>query len=657
MSGGIKNLILSFFLISINISSNDALSFNTHGITGIHNTPTARLRDEGSIGVNISYQETLNKYSLIATPFDWFEASIFYADLKKIPYGFQFGNTQSFKDKGFNFKVLLKREGDMPAIAIGSFDTGGTGWFSSEYIVASKKIKKFDLSFGIGWGKLSGGKLSFDNPFIEFDESFKNRSKQTSLGGTFNTNYFFSGPDVAPFLSVSYLYSKDINFGFELDSFKLNDFERNIGFTDSNNYISVFLNRNINKRTKLKITYERAEELNISFEFNDNFAQKNNSKTYKEITDNLDNKALQLKKILEKNQIGLVKIEKTENKDYFVTTRHTSYVDVTNADNNTIKAFKDSGLENPKNLVIIREALGMEVSQVIYPLRKGRATEESDLSQKEVIYNVVEKYPYTHFYQGVNLSTFLGAREGFLYYGLMYNLGFEGVLRKNFLFTVDADHALISNFDGLYIPPLNTFPNQVRSDIKKYLNEKDNGININRLQFDYYYKYRKNNYFAFSGGILEEMFSGIGFEYLNKKPLRKYLSWGAEAYQVFKRDYKNNFGLKGYKQNIWKLNLYLTEPQNNIILKGAYGTFLAGDKGIKIDISKRFKNGTSMGIFFTKTDVSSIDFGEGSFDKGVYFTIPLDADKFYNFFWRPLTKDPGATLNKKLTLFEYLEKY
>ena len=48
----------------------------------------------------------------------------------------------------------------------------------------------------------------------------------------------------------------------------------------------------------------------------------------------------------------------------------------------------------------------------------------------------------------------------------MYNLGFEGVLRKNFLFTVDADHALISNFDGLYIPPLNTFPNQVRSDIK-----------------------------------------------------------------------------------------------------------------------------------------------------------------------------------------------
>ena len=67
---------------------------------------------------------------------------------------------------------------------------------------------------------------------------------------------------------------------------------------------------------------------------------------------------------------------------------------------------------------------------------------------------------------------------------------------------------------------------------------------------------------------------------------------------MFKRDYKNNFGLKGYKQNIWKLNLYLTEPQNNIILKGAYGTFLAGDKGIKIDISKGLRMEHQWAFFY-----------------------------------------------------------
>ena len=31
-----------------------------------------------------------------------------------------------------------------------------------------------------------------------------------------------------------------------------------------------------------------------------------------------------------------------------------------------------------------------------------------------------------------------------------------------------------------------------------------------------------------------------------------------------------------------------------------------------------------MGAFATKTDISAYEFGEGSFDKGIYFSIPLD---------------------------------
>ena len=53
------------------------------------------------------------------------------------------------------------------------------------------------------------------------------------------------------------------------------------------------------------------------------------------------------------------------------------------------------------------------------------------------------------------------------------------------------------------------------------------------------------------------------------------------------------------------------------------GRYLAGDDGITIDFSKRFKNGFKLGAFATFTDVSSEDFGEGSFDKGIYVAIPL----------------------------------
>lgn len=52
----------------------------------------------------------------------------------------------------------------------------------------------------------------------------------------------------------------------------------------------------------------------------------------------------------------------------------------------------------------------------------------------------------------------------------------------------------------------------------------------------------------------------------------------------------------------------------------------------------------------TKTNVSSQQFGEGSFDKGVYVSIPFDAlltgwsPQQAVFAWQPLIRDGGAKL-------------
>ena len=51
---------------------------------------------------------------------------------------------------------------------------------------------------------------------------------------------------------------------------------------------------------------------------------------------------------------------------------------------------------------------------------------------------------------------------------------------------------------------------------------------------------------------------------------------------------------------------------------------LAKDSGITLNIIKTFKTGFTLGFFATKTDISAFEFGEGSFDKGIYFSIPLD---------------------------------
>ena len=67
----------------------------------------------------------------------------------------------------------------------------------------------------------------------------------------------------------------------------------------------------------------------------------------------------------------------------------------------------------------------------------------------------------------------------------------------------------------------------------------------------------------------------------------------------------------------------------------------------------RFNSGFTLGVFATKTNLSAEEFGEGSFDKGFYVSIPTQL--FYSDFktgvisfgLHPLTKDGAAMLNHR----------
>ena len=115
---------------------------------------------------SLSNNKDFRRLNIAAQPYEWFEASLFYADLFNLDYPASLG--QSYKDKGFNAKIRLKEEGKLPALAIGLNDFGGTGLYSSEYIVASYGIDNLDLHFGLGWGNLNNSE-DFKNPLpLEF---------------------------------------------------------------------------------------------------------------------------------------------------------------------------------------------------------------------------------------------------------------------------------------------------------------------------------------------------------------------------------------------------------------------------------------------------------------------------------------------------------
>tara|TARA_A100000164_G_C21618983_1_gene635667 strand:- start:217 stop:714 length:498 start_codon:yes stop_codon:yes gene_type:complete len=159
-----------------------------------------------------------------------------------------------------------------------------------------------------------------------------------------------------------------------------------------------------------------------------------------------------------------------------------------------------------------------------------------------------------------------------------------------------------------------------------------------------------------TGGILEDMFSGYGAEYLYFKPNTNY-SLGFEVFHVKKRDYDWGLGHLDYKNTTYSANLYYRNygliPFD---MKLSFGEYLAGDKGSTIEFSRRFKSGVIFGVFATFTDVSTEDFGEGSFDKGIFFNIPIYGN-FINYTWRPLSKDPGAKLIRRNSLHDLLVRF
>ena len=235
----------------------------------------------------------------------------------------------------------------------------------------------------------------------------------------------------------------------------------------------------------------------------------------------------------------------------------------------------------------------------------------------------------------------------------------EIIFSNNIILIGNFKYSLWDNFDELYIEPINIYPNQVRSDLKKYLNNFDSGIVLGRLELNAFKSYKNEHFLRFSAGIFEEMFGGVGFDY-QYYPQGSFISFGAETYFVKKRDYSLDFSFQKYKNTFSRVNVQAIEPRTKVKFKLSYGEYLAGDEGYTFAISRRFDNGVELGGFLTKTDVTYEQFGEGSFDKGIQINIPFSlfgGNSLSRYEWRPLTKDPGALLIKSVDISDQISRY
>jgi len=185
----------------------------------------------------------------------------------------------------------------------------------------------------------------------------------------------------------------------------------------------------------------------------------------------------------------------------------------------------------------------------------------------------------------------------------------------------------------------------VRTNVVRYADED---TTLNSLFALYQWRPAKNIYGRVAAGYLESMFGGVSAEVL-WKPINSRLALGVEASWVKQRDFDQRFGFRDYSVLSAHGSAYY-DFGRGYFGRLDVGRYLAGDVGATVYFDREFDNGWLVGGFFTLTNVSAEDFGEGSFDKGIRFRIPVTwflgkpSPRAVGTIIRPIQRDGGAKL-------------
>jgi len=658
----------------LNIQFYDQYSQSTYGGIGLIETPTARFSNDGEFGFGVSLEAPYNRLYAKMQFFPWMEAILKYTEDTSGAYSE--GSHQTVKDKGFDLKFKLLEESDSGlSLALGLIDLGGTGDYSSEYLVASKRFQNVDLSIGLGWGRLGGvgGK----------------RGGGKRGGGRISFGRFFAGGQSSIFGGIEYFtpidnlslkleydtsgYSRDIGkeiifdeIGdiFELDSrlnyamnYRVNlgnrdKMDLSLGFVRGNTIygnFAVHSNLNFLGAPKIIMGSEQLRESSLESYLNlDNDWQKYITNT---IIWEMANAGIVTHNIIYNDneiaaEISQARFQKT-----------TQALDLAS------RILANNAPKNINQITVINIDNGIEtIRSSIDKDSLVRAVKVGALSEESLVFNNIKaldddvafgenKYLYPNFYWEIkpHLNSTLQHQQQFFFWQLEALIHTEYSIKKGLYLTTDIGIDIINDFKDYTYHITDGELYHVRQNRRLYLTEGKSGLR--RMALDYLVDIHPNLKAKLSAGYLEWMYGGVGGELLYI-PDNKRWALGIDTYWVKQRDYDQKFSFKDYETVTGFLTYYQDIPFYNMRLKLSTGKFLAKDIGTIIDISRRFKNGARIGGFAALTDCPAQCVGEGSFHKGVYFELPMDL--FYiqsetrnktGYSWSPLTKDAGARID------------
>jgi hypothetical protein len=317
---------------------------------------------------------------------------------------------------------------------------------------------------------------------------------------------------------------------------------------------------------------------------------------------------------------------------------------------------------NIEKITVVNVDMGIETLRATIPretlvnsVLKGALPEElvefsTDDSLNPGASIVDNEYLYPHFSWSIRpvLAGTLQHPEKFYFWQLQAVANAQLSLKKGLYLNSEITVNIINNYDkGYHYHWPDGQLHHVRQNRRLYLREGEKK-GLRKLSLDYLTDLHPNVKAKMSAGYLEMMFGGFGGEVIYM-PDHKQSAIGFEAYWLKQRDFDQKFGFQDYETVTAFLSYYYDLPFYDMRFKITAGRYLAKDVGVHLDLSRRFDTGARVGAIVALTNCDPDCVGEGSFNKYIYFELPMDlwlakssTRKKVNYAWTPLTKDAAA---------------
>ena len=644
------------------------LSF--YGGPGLIDMPSAEMLPDGQFTVSSAFFGGQTRTTATFQALPWLSASFRYSAIQN----WNLGGFRTYYDRGFDVRIrLLQETRRWPEITLGLQDFVGTGIYAAEYLVATKTFQspslgtgglpgRLKLTAGLGWGRLgSSGSIASYGTRPAFDVN--------STGGQVAYDQWFRGP-IAPFAGIEWRPNDRWGFKAELSSdayttetVTTSVFERKSDFNFGVEYQA-------SPRTRVGAYYLYGSELAISAQIQLNpyvpisplsapaprpIVPRPAADRDPAAYDTAWTASTATTRTLRDLLAQILREEGLELEDLALSAdtaelrfRNLRYSSMSMAIGRAARALTrvmPASVETFR-LIPVSAAMGLSATTI---RRSDLEALEFDPMSSEALLAV------TGIGEAPLRSSPGALRPDTLYPGYNWGIGpyfFPSYFDPDQPVRMDVGIELFGSYEpapgwtvaGTLRHRLagnvndgrlsNSVLPHVRTDQTLYAEADTTLMN---LFGSYQWRPGKNLYARVSAGYFERMFGGLSAELL-WKPVDSRIGLGIEANYVRQRDYDQRFGFQDYSVLTGHASAYM-ELGRGFVGQVDVGRYLAGDIGGTFSLDRTFDNGWSVGGFFTLTNVSAEDFGEGSFDKGVRFTIPINW-----FLGKPSQQSVGTTI-------------